>query len=340
MAGASAATTVRSTGGERAGRLAPACALTRRALHDARVRTLAFAWLFGLFAYIQPVAYRKGYPTTAERIAFARTFADNKAVRLFYGQPHSLLTVDGYTAWRVGGTLAIFAAVFGLLVAVRALRSEEDSGRMELVLAGMVARRTAYLSALAAIGAGVVLLWLAETVGFVAAGLSAGGAAYLALATASVIPACVGVGALTSQLAPNRRAALELGGGVVGVLFLARVVADTASGLGWLRWATPLGWAEELRPFAGPQPLVLALPAAVTILLLTLAAWIAARRDHRHGPARYPRQRPSPSVAALFAHRTGAPRRAHQPERMDRRQRRVRVRARRARQEHLLRRHI
>jgi ABC-2 type transport system permease protein len=42
--------------------------------------------------------------------------------------------VSGYTAWRVGGTLAIAAAAFGVLAAVRALRAEEDIGRMELVL--------------------------------------------------------------------------------------------------------------------------------------------------------------------------------------------------------------
>ena len=53
-----------------------------------------------------------------------------------------------------------------------------------------------------------------------------------------------------------------VGGGVVGVLFLLRVIADTSSGLSWLRWTTPLGWAEELRPFTGIRPAVLLLPLA------------------------------------------------------------------------------
>jgi ABC-2 type transport system permease protein len=236
-------------------------------------------YLFGVYSYVQPLAYRHGYPTLSSRLAFSRSFAGNKAVRLFYGEPHSLLTVNGYAAWRVGGTLAIFAAVFGLLAAVRALRAEEESGRMELVLANVVGRRAAYVAALAAIGVGVLLLWLAEWLGLLVAGLPAGGAAYLALATASVVPVCVGVGAVSSQLAPTRRLALELGGAVLGVLFLLRVVADTASGVGWLRWLTPLGWAEELRPFAGPRPLVLLLPLAASALLLTVAARIAIGRD-------------------------------------------------------------
>jgi len=243
------------------------------------VRTISFAYLFAIYAYIQPVGYRNAYPTLADRLAFAHSFAGNAALRLLYGYPYSPLTVGGYTAWRVGGTLAILAAVFGLLAAVRALRTEEDTGRMELILAAAVGRRTTYLSVLGAIAAGTAILWLAESVGFVAGGLPAGESAYLALAGASVVPVFVGVGALSSQLAPTRRIALEFGGGVVGLSLLLRVIADTSSGVGWLRWATPLGWAEQLRPFTGAQPVVLLLPIAASVLLLALAAWIAAVRD-------------------------------------------------------------
>ncbi len=264
-------------------------ALARRAFRDARTRTVAFAYLFLIYAYIQPAGFAHAYPTLADRLAFARSFAGNDALRLFYGYPYDPVTVGGYSAWRVGGTLAIAAAVFGIFAAVRALRGEEDTGRMELVLAGVLRRRTAYLAALSAIAAGVLLLWLAETVGFVFAGLPTGESAYLALATTSVIPVYVGVGALVSQLAPTRRMALELGNALVGVSLLLRVVADTSSGASWLRWLTPLGWAEELRPFtSSQQPLALLLPLGASALLLTAAAKIYAGRDVGTGvlPAR------------------------------------------------------
>ena len=123
----------------------PARAVAGRAFADGRVRTTAFAALFAAVAYAQPAAYRRAYPTLSDRVAFAHSFGGNKAIRLFYGAPHDLLTVGGYTAWRVGGTLAIFAAVWGLLAAVRALRAEEEAGRAELVFAGIVGRRTVYV---------------------------------------------------------------------------------------------------------------------------------------------------------------------------------------------------
>ena len=266
----------------------PAVALARRAFVDARIRTAVFAYLFAIYAFVQPYGYRHAYPRLADRVAFAASFAGSAGLRLLYGQPHDVATVDGYTAWRVGGILAIAAAIYGLLAAVRALRADEDAGRTELVLAGVVGRRTLGVAALAAIGAGVLTLWLAEFAGFAVAGLPLGSSAYLALATASVIAVCAGVGALASQLAPTRRVALELGGAVVALLFVLRAVADTAAGMGRLRWATPLGWAEELRPFAGARPLVLLLPVATTTLLLLAAARIAARRDIGTGvlPAR------------------------------------------------------
>ena len=243
------------------------------------IRTITFGFLFAAIAYIQPVTYRRAYPTLADRVAFAHSFAQNKAIRLFYGEPYDLRSVSGYTAWRVGGTLAIFAAVWGLLAAVRALRGEEDAGRAELILAGMVNRRTSLLSALVAITAGALGLWLAQFFGLIAAGLPAAGSAYLALAVASTVPVFVGVGALASQLAPTRRIATELGVAVLALSFLLRTVADTSTGLSALRFATPLGWAEEIRPFAGPRPLVLLLPLAASALLLVLALRIASTRD-------------------------------------------------------------
>ena len=258
--------------------MSAASAIARRAFADGRIRTLSFALLFAAVTAMNAAAYRHSYPTTADRLTFIKSFAEDKSIRLFYGTPHDLLTVGGYTAWRAGGITTIFAAMWGLLAAVRALRTEEDAGRQELVLAGAVTRRTAFLAALAAIAAGIVILWLGLLIGLVAAGLPAGGSSYLALAVVTVVPVFVGISALASQIAPSRRIALELGSAVLALTFVLRVVADTSS-LGWLRWATPLGWAEELRPFAGPRPWVLLLPLAASALLLALAASISFGRD-------------------------------------------------------------
>lgn len=254
-------------------------AIVRRALRDARTRTVSFAYLFAAVGYANVVGYRSTYPTIKDRIPLARTFGGNDAVRLFYGKPHDLLSVGGYSAWRSGGMLAIFAAAFGLLAAVRALRAEEDAGRAELMLCGIVSRARFYLSCLGAIGLSIAALWLAGWLGFALAGLAVGESAYLALAIVAPAGVFAGVGAFASQLAPTRRMALQLSSGVLLVAFLLRVLADTAPALDWMRWLTPLGWAEELRPFTGAQPAVLITLVGSGALLLALAGRIAQHRD-------------------------------------------------------------
>jgi ABC-2 type transport system permease protein len=242
------------------------------------VRTLSFAALFAFAAVTQAVSYRSAYPTLADRIELARSFGANKGTRLLYGVPHELLTTGGWLSWRLG-TIPVFAALWGLFGGVRALRAEEESGHLELVLSGIVGRGRAFAAALGAVGAGAVLLWLALFAGVLPGHVDPGGAAYLALTLVTPALVFAGVGAFASQLAPTRRGALGIGGGVLALSLLLRMVADTSDSLGWLRWATPLGWAEELRPFVGAQPVVLVLPAAATALLV-LASWrIAVRRD-------------------------------------------------------------
>ena len=259
--------------------MAAARAIARRAWGDGRTRTISFAVLFALVALAQAKGYEHSYPTLAERLQFAQSFGANKAIRLFYGVPHDLLSVGGYVGWRTGGILSIFAAVWGVFAAVRAQRAEEDDGRWEIVLAAPIDRRTALGAALAGVGAGAALIWIATWLGLLAGGLAAGPSAYLALELAAVAVAFVGVGSLASQLAPTRRLALGIGMAVVAIAFALRVVADTSEALEWLRWVTPLGWAEEMRPFAGPQPAALLPLLLAALALLAVSARIALRRD-------------------------------------------------------------
>ena len=293
--------------------LSGASAIARRAFADARVRTISFALLFAFAAYLQATAYREGYPTLDDRLKFARSVGANDAARVLYGEPHDLLTVGGYVSWRVGGSMAIFAGLFGLLGAVRAMRAEEDAGRADLVLSGVVGRGHAFVAQLAAIGAGAAVLWLALFVAFVAGELAVGGSAFLALATVSVVPVFAGVGALASQLAPTKRLATGISTGVLVVALAVRTAASVTGGdVRWLRWATPLGWTGEMRPFADPRPLVLLLPTATAAVLFVVAAAIAVRRDIGRGllPSRDsapPRLRllGSTSAQALRSERAG-----------------------------------
>ncbi len=258
--------------------MGPARTLALRAIADARVRTLSFGLLFAGLPLVQVIGYRSTYPTLADRLKFAQTFGENKAARLFYGTPYELTTVGGYATWRAAGLLSLFAAFFGILAAVRAFRAEEESGRFELVAAGTITRSAAFIARVAAIAAMVVVLWAAALLGLMAGRLPLAGSAYLALATVVAAIIYSGVGVVACQWLPTSRGASELAGGVLAVDFTVRVMADTAD-LSALHWVTPLGWVEELRPFADPRPAVLLLPAVAIIVLLLVALVLERRRD-------------------------------------------------------------
>jgi ABC-2 type transport system permease protein len=280
----------------RAGRVAPpgpAWRLAWRQVADSRPRTLAFGALFAGVAYLQPVAYRHTYPTIADRKQFAHSFADDKAIRLFYGVPHDLLTVGGYTAWRVGAVLAVIAGVWALLAAAGALRGEEDALRSETVLALPVSRNSLLGAALAAIAVQATALIAVLLVGLIAAGLPAASSAFLAVTVGSAAVVFAGVGAVASQLVASRRRAVELSAGALALAFALRVVADTVSGAGWLRWLSPLGWVEQMRGFAHPAPIVLVLPIAAGGLLIAAAMRIARARDLGTGTLSFTGSRPS-----------------------------------------------
>lgn len=258
--------------------MGPTRALARRTFADARLRTAGFAALFAIYGLAQSAAYTKAYPTLADRRSLASTFGNSAALKLFYGTPHQLETAGGYVAWRVGGLAALAAAIFGLLAAVRAFRSEEESGRFEILAAGAITRRASYWARLLAIAATIAALWLAFLLGLVVTGLSSLDSAFLGLVVASVAAVYVGVGLVASQLMPSGGGALQLGGAVFGLDFLLRVVADLG-GHPALHWLAPLGWAEEARAFTDPHPAVLLLPLATCVALVLVALAIDRGRD-------------------------------------------------------------
>lgn len=258
-------------------------ALVKQGLRDARMRTAGFAYLFAAYAYIQPVGYRHTYRSAADRAAFAHSFGTNVGLRLIYGRPHDIQTTAGYTAWRVGGVLALAAAAFGLLASVRATRTEEDSGRSEFLLAGPISRLTMSSAALCSVMAGIAGIWLAEWLALSVAGIGVGGAAYLAVATISVAVVTASLAAVGGQFASTRRGAFGVGGAVVAMLVLLRFLGDTVQAAAWLSWLSPLGWAERMQPLTHPHPVDLLLPVVISCVLTTLAGRLQMGRDMGSG---------------------------------------------------------
>lgn len=165
------------------------------------------------------------------------------------------------------------------------MRREEDAGRWELFLAGRTTRRRAAVQAIAGLAAGWAALW-ALTAGLLAAagsssdvGFSVPASLFYATAATASAAMFLALGALASQLSPTRHQANGLAAAVFAVAFVIRMVADAGIGLTWMRWASPLGWVENLRPLTAPQPLALAPIIVLAAAAAVAAVALAGRRD-------------------------------------------------------------
>jgi ABC-2 type transport system permease protein len=241
--------------------------------------------IFGLYVYASAAGYAATYPSLAARRRLATSFGANAGLAALLGPARRLDTVKGFTAWRTMGVLTIVGAIWGLLLATRVLRGEEDAGRWELLLSGQTTRRRAAIQAIAGMGAGLIALWTVTALAAIAVGSTSkvsfalASSLYLATSLMAGAALALALGLLVGQLAATRRQANAVGAAALGLAFLIRMAADSSSSLGWLRWASPLGWPEELRPFTGSTPLAW-VPIALLVGGLTGGAIvIAGRRD-------------------------------------------------------------
>ncbi len=246
---------------------------------------LLWGLLFGGTIAASATSYSGLVPTAATRERLALSFEGNTAWAALFGPLRRLDTVAGYTAYKSGMFVIILAAIWGLFAATRSLRGEEDAGRWEILCAGHTTRGRAAAQAAVGLGAGFALLWAATALLSVSAsasskvGIGIGAALYFATALCSAAAMFMAIGMFVGQLAASRRDANLIGAGVLAGSYLVRMAADSDPGLAWLRWASPIGWIEELRPLTGSKPLAFIPVVALVVMLVALSVWIAARRD-------------------------------------------------------------
>jgi ABC-2 type transport system permease protein len=241
--------------------------------------------VFGGLIASAATSYTSLFPTAASRVRVALSVEGNAGFEAMFGPIRRIDTVAGYTAYKVGYAIIILGAIWGLLISTRLLRGEEDAGRWELFLSGRTTRGRAATQAAIGLGAGIVALWLSTAVLAAGVGTSSkvniGIGASLFFATSLVASAAMfmAVGMLVGQLAASRHDANLIGAGVLAASYLVRMAADSASELNWLRWVSPLGWIEELRPLTGSRPLAFVPIVALVAVMVVVSVRVAGQRD-------------------------------------------------------------
>ena len=264
-----------------------------------RDRVLLTVWVLGLAVMVaSSVAATAGlYTSEAARIEASEAINSTAALVALYGKvyvPTSLgaLSLIKLTAFGA----AIVGIVFVFLIA-RHTRGEEESGRLELIAAGAVGRAAPLAAALLYASVGALTLGLLTTVGLLVTGLDAPGSVAFGLSWALSALVFSAATAVAAQLTVSRRVTIGLGLVAVGVAYVLRAVGDLAEGdPGWLSWLSPIGWSQQIRPFAGDRWWVAAISLAAVVVLVPIAFTLRAHRDL--GSGLLP-DRPGPAVGRI-----------------------------------------
>jgi ABC-2 type transport system permease protein len=256
-------------------------ALIRLALRLNRIRLTL--WLLAVpgIGYGTASAFRDLYPTAGSRIALASTLARAPELIALTGPGFDLSSIGGLTAWRIGGLGSVMVGLLGIFTVTHHTRLQEENGRLELVGSGRVGRG-APLAAALAVALGVTLLvGLALGAALVSLGEPAAGSFALGLAFTSVGWSFAALASVTAQLTQTSRAANGSAGAFLGAAFLLRAVGDSAgsSGLSVLSWLSPIGWGQQVRPFADERWEVFGLSATLVVLGTAAAFALNAHRD-------------------------------------------------------------
>ncbi|MEU8567043.1 ABC transporter permease [Streptomyces pathocidini] len=271
-----------ATGAEtRGGALAGTGTLLRFNLRLDRVRIPV--WVLALFlGTLSTVNSRSAlYGTAADRASVAKTMGSPAALAMT-GPRHYLddYTIGSMIGHQLLGFTTILVGLMSVLIVTRHTRTEEETGRAELVRSTVVGRHAHLASALATAAVAnlaLAVLLAAGLSGLGIEGMDGTGSLLFGLGHAAVGLAFAGIAAITVQVTAHARGASGMALAAIGAAYVLRAAGDV--GTDALSWLSPIGWIQRTYVFVDNNwwPLLLALALAV----ITSAAGFAlsTRRD-------------------------------------------------------------
>jgi ABC-2 type transport system permease protein len=259
--------------------------LVRLALRRDRIILAAFVVILVAVVAASASATVGLYPDAASRVRTAAAVNSATSALALYGPIHDESSIGALATFKMGMLGALAVAVLALFIVVRHTRTEEETGRLELLGATVVGRRAPLTAALLVAAGASLVSGAGSALGLIAVGLPAGGSITMGAGFALVGIAFAAVAGVTAQLVKSARTAAGLAGAVLGVTYLLRAIGDVsaADGLGWVSWLSPVGWWQKSWPFAGDRFWTLAPLLAAAAGLAALAYVLAARRDFAAG---------------------------------------------------------
>ena len=266
------------------------------------LRMIIWATVLVIMIPIVYASQRQTFPTQAARDAYARV-ADTPSVAAMTGLPYAAGSLGGILVIKIWMTLAValcFAVIFAI---THNGRADEEVGRTELLRSAALGRHAYTVANLSVTAAFSIVVGLAISGACLAVGLPVAGSWSMGASIAGVGVAFTGIAAICGQLMSTSRSANGLSVLVLALSYLIRAAADLAASgerassasPDPLSWASPIGWAQNMRAFGAdhwwPFALLVGLGAVTAVVALVIEA-------HRDLGAGVVAARPGPADAS------------------------------------------
>lgn len=277
--------------------------LARLALRRDRIQLPIWLIAIALLQFVTIASTIDLYGEEAERVDLAKNTAKSAVGVIFNGLVSG--TSLGATVTTQSLLLVLIAAAFmSYLAVVRHTRQNEETGRAELIGAGVVGRYASLTAALMVVVGANIALGAVNVLALLANDLPLAGSLATGAAVAAVGITFAGIAAVTAQISESARAANGLAASALGVAFLLRALGDSTGKVteggtnnvsSWPSWLSPLGWGQQVRPFDTNEWWIVGLVGVVFAILVALAFTLIRHRDLGTGMLPI---RPGPASAA------------------------------------------
>lgn len=264
-----------------------------------RDRWMLPLWIagFALITYSTALAGAGLYPDVASRVEASTVLNATASMVALFGRIYDPTSIGALSLIKYTAFMTAILAILMVILTIRHTRSDEETGRLELLGGGRLGRDAPLAAALSISLGANLLLGLLSAAALAAGGLPAAGSLAFGLGWAATGMAFSAVAGVAAQLTASARAATGFSIGVVAVTYALRAVGDLAEpGPSFFSWLSPIGWNQQIRAFAGDQWWVLALPVGLVVVLVPAAFALRAGRDLGAGLRA---ERPGPATGTL-----------------------------------------
>ncbi|MFN0200112.1 MAG: ABC transporter permease [Bacteroidia bacterium] len=251
-------------------------ALMRFIFKRDKIALLCWVLILPLLPLATASAFAKLYPDAAAIQAFAASVNINPAEIALLGHVLSP-TLGALVVWRWTAQSVIFLGIFNLFFVTKHSRSEEETGRYELLSSTAIGRYAMLSATLGVAFIANLLIGISISFYLIQYGLPTEGSLALGISaflTGILMATCTAFVAQLSRQASKTRGIM---GVILTVIYLFKAVGE--GGDNALVWLSPMCWLHKIRPYADENWAITLLFVAFSVILTTFSYYFLSKRD-------------------------------------------------------------